>query len=383
MIGCTKLLCGQATVAEAMREGQRPDMLAFSTSARPVVVWNLTSRCNLRCIHCYLEADAEQKGSELTTREAQALIKNLSELKIPVLLFSGGEPLLRENVFELGWIAHEAGLRPVLSTNGTLITREVARQIKESRFQYVGVSLDGLEETHDRFRARRGAFREALAGIRNSREAGLKTGVRFTLNRHNYQDLPGIIDLVVKEGIPRFCMYHLVYSGRGKGMVEDDLDNKSKREILDWLLKKTKELFAAGHKLEIMTVDNHADGVYLYHLVKSEQPEQQEEVYRLLQLHGGCSAGEKIANIAPLGEVYACQFFQDMPLGNVKEEPFSRIWQEDRLRSIREMKKNLKGRCGRCRYIDICGGCRIRAKVVYGDYLAQDPACYLTEDEIN
>ena len=306
-------------------------------------------------------------------------------MRAPVLLFSGGEPLIRPDIFHLSRYATDKGLRVVLSTNGTLITPEIAKSIKESGMQYVGVSLDGLQETHDEFRRLTGALEKALQGIRNSMEVGLKTGVRFTINKFNREDLPGVLDLLEQEGIPRFCMYHLVYSGRGKEMMDMDTSREEKLETIKFLVDKTIELYEKGVETELLTVDNHADGVYIYNYLISKDPDRAEEVMQLLKMHGGCSAGTKFSNVDPQGNVHPCQFWQHVNLGNVRERKFSEIWNDENnefLIGMRQKDKMLKGRCGQCSFKTVCGGCRIRAEVVSGDIWAEDPACYLSDSEI-
>ncbi len=390
MIGCTKLLCGTATVSDAIKmrgtDGKVPArMLQFSGTNRPLVVWNVTNRCNLRCKHCYISAENRKYSDELSTAEAEEFITDLAEMRVPVLLLSGGEPLIRQDVFHLSRFGTDKGLRVILSTNGTMITPEVARSIKEAGMQYVGVSLDGLEETHDEFRCMPGALERALEGIRNCMELDIKTGVRFTVNRFNREDLPGVIDLLEKEGIPRFCMYHLVYSGRGKEMVEMDTAREEKLETIRFLVDKTIELYEKGIETELLTVDNHADGVYIYNYLTQKNPDRADEVMQLLKMHGGCSAGTKFSNVDPLGNVHPCQFWQHVNLGNVRERKFSEIWNDEHnefLVGMRQKDKMLKGRCGKCSYKTVCGGCRIRAEVVHGDIWAEDPACYLSDSEI-
>ena len=389
MIGCTKLLCGTATVSEALhhdRDSSKlpPHLLQFSSDYRPLVVWNTTNRCNLSCQHCYLNAEDRDYERELTHEEARAFIEDIAQMQCPVLLFSGGEPLLRKDLLPLVAYAKSLGLRPVLSTNGTLITPEIAGQLFEAGLQYVGVSIDGLEQTHDRFRGRQGAFGEAIEGLKNAAAAGLKTGVRFTVSADNVADLPAVIDFVAARGIPRFCMYHLVYSGRGSGMVDRDTDTATKRRTMEIVAAKTRELAAHGANLEILTVDNHADGVYLRNLIAREQPERLAEVDSLLGMHGGCSAGTKMSNVDPYGNVHPCQFWGHVTLGNVRERKFSEIWtdpQDELLVALRDKQQHVKGRCGRCDHRAVCGGCRIRAEVVTGDMWEADPACYLTDEE--
>jgi radical SAM protein with 4Fe4S-binding SPASM domain len=390
MIGCTKLLCGTATVSEAlhhMKTGEKMParLLAFSSDLRPLVVWNTTNRCNLRCQHCYISAEDRSYKDELTTDEAKAFLTDIGQMGCPVVLFSGGEPLVRPDVYELTEFGTQAGLRVVYSTNGTLITPDVAQRLASAGAKYVGVSLDGDRAVHDKFRGRQGCFDEALAGVANAAAAGLNTGVRFTVNKLNMDDLPAVIDAVVEHSIPRFCMYHLVYTGRGEEMMALDTDLAEKRKVMEFVTRKTKELHAAGTNLEILTVDNHADGVYVYRKVEADEPDRAEEVKQLLEMHGGCSAGQKISNVDPRGDVHPCQFWPHVTLGNVRERPFSEIWLDESnlfLKALREKPKHLKGRCGTCGFNHLCGGCRIRAEKVSGDLWEADPACYLTDEEI-
>lgn len=387
MIGCTKLLCGTATVSDIVKYGRDsknlpPHMLQFSADNKPIVVWNMTGRCNLLCKHCYINAEDREFSGELSTAEAKVFIDDLAKMKVPVLLFSGGEPLVRSDLFELGAYARDKGLRPVISTNGTLITPEVAKRIHETGFQYVGVSLDGNEEVHDHFRGKKGAFAETLAGIRNSIAAGNKTGIRFTVNKLNYHTLPEILDIVEREKIPRFCMYHLVYSGRGKEMSELDTTHEQKIATINLLIDKTLDFNRRGVEVEILTTDNHADGIYILQYFEKHQPERVEEIRQLLDMHGGCSAGQKMANVDYRGDVHACQFWGHVSLGNVREKPFSEIWnstQNEFLNKLRSKASQLSGKCGECRYSSLCSGCRIRAEVVSGDLWGEDPACYLAE----
>jgi radical SAM protein with 4Fe4S-binding SPASM domain len=343
----------------------------------------MTNRCNLKCLHCYINAEDRKYQDELSTEEAEAFIRDLAGMKVPVLLFSGGEPLLRKDIYQLGSLAAELGLRPVISTNGTLIDAAAAANIKAAGFQYVGISIDGGPETHDHFRSIPGAFEMALRGIRTCLDHGIKTGIRFTVNKYNQEDLPVIFDLIEKEGIPRFCMYHLVYAGRGAEMADMDTSIEEKEAILNYVCQKTLELAAKGIETEILTTDNHADGIYLLNKIKAENPERAAEVIQLLEMHGGCSAGTKFANVDPRGNVHPCQFWQDYTVGNVREKPFSEIWTSDDalMVKLREKQLHVTGSCGECQYKQLCGGCRIRARAVKGDLWAEDPACYLSAEE--
>ncbi len=391
MIGCTKLLCGTVTPGDALRYGRDSskmphELLQFSKDKKPIVVWNTTRKCNLRCRHCYAGAENKDFEGELTTEEGLALIDDLAGFGVPVLLFSGGEPLRREDLFELGRYATGKGMRTVISTNGTLITPEKAEEIKRTGFSYVGVSLDGMEATNDRFRGRKGAFEDALRGMRNCSNAGVRVGLRFTINKHNYLDVPAIFDLIEAEGIKRVCFYHLVYSGRGSQMKDEDLTNDETREVVDLIFQKTREFHEKDLGTEILTVDNHTDGVYLYQKLKEENPKRAEEALQMLRWNGGNNSGIAIGNVDNLGDVHADQFWWHHSFGNVRERRFSEIWRDTSdplMAGLKNRKPLLKGRCGECSYLEICNGnFRVRAEAVYDDVWAPDPACYLSDEEI-
>lgn len=391
MIGITKLYCGAITPSDALRYGREINslphhLLQFAQDKKPVVVWNCSRRCNLNCIHCYSDSRNQAYSGELSTSEAREMIDDLVAYGAPVLLFSGGEPLMREDLFELARYASGQGLRVVISTNGTLITAEAAREIKRVGISYVGVSLDGIGSNNDRFRGKKGAFDEALRGIENCREAGQRVGLRLTLTKHNARDLAEIFRLIEEVEIDRACFYHLVYSGRGRGMKDDDLTHQETREAVDLICRKAMDFHRRGVEKEILTVDNHTDGVYVYQKVRQDQPDRAEEVLQLLRWNGGNSSGVGIADVDNQGHVHADQFWQDYSFGNVRERPFGQIWTDTSdplMAGLKDRKKLLGGKCGRCTYVDICNGnFRSRAKAVYNDVWAEDPACYLTEEEL-
>ena len=391
MIGVSKLLCGTVKPSDALRYGRRSGkspshLLQFTSDKKPIVVWNSTKACNLACVHCYYTARAQRDPDELSTEEAKHMIDDLAQFGVPVFLFSGGEPLLRDDLCELGQYAVSQGLRAVISTNGTQIDRKMAARIREAGFSYVGVSLDGLEATNDRFRRVSGAFAAALDGMRNCTEARVRVGLRLTLNRNNVADLNAIFDLLEMEGVKRACFYHLVYAGRGKRIREDDLTLDESRGAVDLIFDRTEDLHARKVDIEILTVDNHADGPYLLRRVEERQPERADEVLQLLRWNGGNSTGIGIADVDHLGYVHPDQFWQHYSFGNIRERPFGDIWTDttdDLMAGLKDRKRRLKGRCAECRYLDICNGnFRVRAEAVHGDVWAPDPACYLTDEEI-
>lgn len=391
MIGISKLYCGTIEPSDPLRYGRHSKdlpshLLQFSEDKKPVVVWNVTRACNLKCIHCYARAVERGDESEIDHEKGLALIDDLALFGVPVILFSGGEPLMRPDLVGLARYAVDKGMRAVVSTNGTLITRQKARELKQIGLSYVGVSLDGMETVNDRFRGKRGAFRDAIAGIKNCQEMGLKVGLRFTINLLNVAEIPRIFDLLEDYDIPRVCFYHLVYSGRGSSLVEQDLDHEETRRAIDLIIDRTKDLHDRGIPKEVLTVDNHADGPYLYMRMIRENNPRADEVLQLLNMNEGNSSGRGIGCISWDGSVHADQFWRHYSFGNVLERPFSEIWSDlsnPLMKKLKQKKKYVKGRCAGCRWLDICAGnFRVRPEAVTGDLWAPDPACYLTDEEI-
>ncbi len=392
MIGISKLYCGAVEPSDALRYGRHSStlpshLLQFSIDKKPVVVWNVTRRCNLKCVHCYAHAKDISFENELSTEDGKKLLDDLSGFKVPVVLFSGGEPLVRKDLPELAEYAVKKGMRAVISTNGTMITPNMARILKEIGLSYVGISLDGMEQINDRFRGVKGAFKAAVNGIRNCQDAGIKVGLRFTINKFNVDEIPSIFDLLEEMDIPRVCFYHLVYAGRGSNLVKDDLSHAETRKILDLIMDRTKNFHDQGKAKEVLTVDNHADGPYLYLRLLREDPEQAKKVLELLKMNEGNNSGRGIGCVSWDGEVYADQFWRHYSFGNIRKRPFSEIWtdvSEPLLGKLKEKKLYVKDRCARCNWLDICGGnFRVRAEAFYGDVWAPDPACYLTDEEIS
>jgi len=391
MIGISKLYCGTVEPSDALRYGRMSSklpshLLQFSSDKRPVVVWNITQRCNLKCIHCYAHAKDNSLERKLTFKEGKYLIDDLAEFGVPVILFSGGEPLVRKDLPELAAYAVKKGIRAVISTNGTLITRQIAQNLKDIGLSYVGISLDGMEAINDRFRGVQGAFVSALKGIENCKNAGIRVGLRFTINKQNAHQIPDIFKLLEDMDIPRICFYHLVYAGRGSELVKEDLSHEETRKAVDLIMDLTRQLYDRNHPKEVLTVDNHADGPYLYMRLLRENPRRAREVLELLTMNQGNSSGIGIGCVNWDGEVYADQFWRYYSFGNIRNRPFSEIWtdiSDPLMKKLKEKKRHAKGRCATCRWLDICGGnFRVRSEAVTGDVWAPDPACYLTDEEI-
>lgn len=388
MISITKLLMDAPNYGDQLRYTPKAHEAknGVSEGRGPVVVWNCTKTCNLKCVHCYARSEAIKYQNELTHEEGLALIDQLAEFKVPVILFSGGEPLLRPDFFELANYAASKGIRPTISTNGTCITPEVAEKLKAMGVGYVGISLDGNEETHDKFRGKEGAYKLAIRGIRNCVATGQKVGLRFTITKDNFRDLNSIFDLIESENIDRACFYHLVYSGRGSGIVDHDLSHEESREVMDLIIDRVLDFKKRGLNKEILTVDNHADAVYLYQRMKREDPERAKKILELIQSNGGNRSGMAFGNIDSIGNVHPDQFTQYITLGNVRERKFGDIWTDVSnpiMAGLKDRKPLLKGRCPKCAFLNLCNGnFRTRAEAVTGDFWEMDPACYLTDDEV-
>lgn len=385
MISITKLLCDSENYGDSIRyvKGAALEKYGVSCGRGPVVAWNCTKTCNLSCKHCYANSDSKKCEGELTLKEAKEFIDDLKYFNVPVILFSGGEPLMRENFFDILNHTKERKIRSTISTNGTLLDKDTCKTLKKIDVSYVGISLDGIGSKHDKFRGVKGSFDAALRGIRNCMELGQKVGLRFTINKNNYNQLKDIFYLIKEENIPRVCFYHLVYSGRGTKMINEDISKEETRKALDLIIKKSLEF---GPKVEILTVDNHADGIYTY--LKSQElfKDKSERILNLLKTNGGNRSGMAFANVDFYGNVHPDQFTWQHTFGNVKQEKFSSIWKNSNheiLTGLRNRKSLLKGRCSKCKWIDSCNGnFRTRAESIFGDFWAEDPACYLTDKEI-
>jgi Fe-coproporphyrin III synthase len=356
------------------------------TPPGPVVIWNLIRRCNLTCKHCYsISADHDFPG-ELNTDEVYAVMDDLKAFGVPVLILSGGEPLLRPDIYDISKRAKAMGFYVGLSTNGTLIDEHNIGQIAEVGYDYVGISIDGLRETHDRFRRLKGAFDASMHGIRLCQAHGIKVGLRFTLTQDNAAELPAILDLMEEMDIDKFYLSHLNYAGRGNRNRKDDVVHQLTRQTMDLLFERCWAGIQAGKPREFVTGNNDADGVYLLFWVQKHFPEQAEAMRARLAQWGGNASGLWIANIDNLGNVHPDTFWWDYHLGNVRERPFSDIWPDTSdplMAGFKQQPRPVKGRCGECNYLDICGGnTRVRAWSLTGDPWAEDPACYLDDEEI-
>lgn len=390
MISVSKLLCGLDAESDGLRydaaDNSETRQITRRKQRRPVVVWNCTRRCNLTCSHCYASARAEPAPEELSTAEGKRLLDDLADYGVPVVLFSGGEPLARDDLVDLVGYAADAGLRPVLSTNGTLLTEKRARALRNAGLAYAGISVDGMPAANDRIRGMDGAFDAAVDGIEAAISAGLKTGLRYTITEYNADDLADVVKLLHNVGVDRFCFYHLAYGGRGADVADADLTREERRDAVRRLCDLTRTYHEAGNPIETLLVGNYADAAYLVEYAHRELgPERATRVRKYLRRNGGDPTGERVADVDYRGNVHLTQFWQSYSLGNVRDRAFSAIWEDESnplLAALREREIYLEGRCADCRYRDVCrGASRLRALSVHGDPFAEEPQCYLTDSE--
>lgn len=390
MLSVSRLLCGRIGPQDALRYGRRAGagpahLLHYSRDKVPVVVWNVTRRCNLHCGHCYADSHDREYPGELTTVEGRRLLRQLAAFGVPTVLFSGGEPLLRADVLELAGEARDLGMRTVLSTNGTRIDPGVAREIAAAGISYVGVSLDGIGPLHDKLRGKRGAFDGAIAGIRAARAEGLRTGVRFTVHARNRAQMGEVFELAERERVDRICVYHLAYAGRGGRIRRHDLAPEQTRAAVEEVFDRAEDLGRRGVGLEVLTVDNPVDNVLLLERVRRTDPARAADVERMLRWNGGNQSGVAIACVDPQGRVHPDQFSWHVVAGDVRRAPFDAIWSDANpvLAPYRRRPRRLSGRCRDCRFAPLCnGGLPVRAESATGDPSAPDPACYLADAEI-
>ena len=385
----TRLLFDEPTPGDDLRFGEsskKHGMRVVGVHHLPIVIWNITRTCNLHCAHCYASSQDEQYPGELDTDQAKAVLRDLSDYNVPVVLFSGGEPTIRPDLAELIVYANEQGnLNPLISTNGTLLTKPMVKRLADAGLKRAGISMDGMEKVHDKFRGSKGSWKLTLDGIRNSLEAGMRVSLRVTVTNRNVQDLPHLFDLAEREGIPRVCVYHLAYAGRCEKLLRFDLQHEERRKMVNYVFERTIQSYAKGHKLEVLAVDNHTDAAYLQMWVDKNLPASSERVRALQARNGGNTAGKGMGNIDNLGNVHPDQFWWNQTVGNVKERKFSEIWEDDSielLSNLRDRKPLLSDDCQKCQWLGVCNGnLRVRGESATGDIFGKDPACYLAADE--
>ena len=373
-------------LSQFMQEIRSPTPVRRAAPPGPVVIWNLIRRCNLNCKHCYSLSTGTDFPGELTTDEVFTVMDDLKAFRVPVLILSGGEPLLRPDIFEVSARAKAMGFYVALSTNGTLIDAAMADRIADIGYDYLGISLDGLGAVHDRFRRQEGAFDASLRGVRLCRDRGIKVGLRYTMTEGNIESLNGLLDLVDREGIDKFYLSHLVYAGRGNRYRGDDAHHQTTRRAMDVLFERCWSYVERGEHEEFVTGNNDADGVWFLTWVQRNFPDRAGHIREKLEAWGGNASGVNVANIDNLGTVHPDTMWWHHDLGNVRQRPFSEIWNDVSdpvMAGLKARPREIKGRCGACSHFAICGGnTRVRAQQLTGDPWEEDPACYLTDAEI-
>ncbi len=385
MIELSRLYCGYTSSNETGRDSSSPSMDTDEMQAPcPVIAWNVTSQCNLHCLHCDTARKQPSTEPELTTEEGLGLLNHLAQHGTKSIYFTGGEPLLRTDLITLIRHATDEGMRTVLNTNGLLLNDQIIRHLKDSGLKYISITLDGPEETHNHFRQSSIAFESASTAILRCLDAGLYTGLRFTLTMQNIADLPWVLQWVDTNQIPRFCLHHLGTTGHGNQLAGSSLNGSQTRVCLDLLLQQARLWSVSSFQPEIITTNNDADGVYIYLKMLLEKNPGADDVRKTLEAAGGNKNGQSIGCIDGDGTVYPDRFCHNHPLGNVKAQQFSTIWQTSEFRQkLIHRQDYLQGRCAHCRWVKLCNGnLRARAETHYGDIWAQDPACHLTDAEI-
>ena len=354
---------GSGVAAQAFEE-------RTGVKAPRIIAWEITRSCNLACAHCRAAAHQEPYPGELTLEECKAVIDDIASITDPILILTGGEPLMRPDIWDIVDYAQAKGLRPVIGTNGTLIDEECARKIAEHGIPRVSISLDfPTAEGQDVFRGKDGAFEEALAGMRNLREQGVGVQVNTTITKMNVDLVEEIHELARTEGAEAFHPFLLVPTGRGEDLVDVELSPREYEEVLTWAYHCQK-----SSPMHFKPTDAPQYYRIIRQLSAVEGREVTRETYGMEALTRGCLGGITFAFISHVGDVQPCGYF-DMQLGNVKDMPFSRIWEESPVFADLRDYSRLKGKCGACEYKGVCGGCRARALAATGDYLAEEPYC--------
>lgn len=344
------------------------------------IAWETTRRCNLKCVHCRSSSELEvAEHPDFTLEEAKATIDNIVAYASPVLVLSGGEPLLREDIFDIAQYGTDKGLRMCIATNGTLVTDEVCRKMKEVGIRMVSLSIDGATaETHDDFRSQEGAFDGTIRAIELLKKYEIPFLVNSSFTVRNRHEIPDIYRLVKGLGATAWYMFMIVPTGRGEDIMEELIPEDVYDEILEWHYETEKQ---EDELLMRPTCAPH------YYRIVRQKAKEEGEVFKRRNLKfstggsKGCLAGQLICLIDVDGEVLPCSYFPKSA-GNIKETSFKTIWEESELfLNLRDF-KSYKGSCGACEYVNVCGGCRARSHAMTGDYLAPEPFCSYTPGKL-
>lgn len=335
-----------------------------------LVAWEMTRACNLACVHCRASACLDPEPDQLTTDEGKALIDGIAKVGKPILIMTGGEPLLRPDFFELAHYAREKELRPVLATNGVLVTPEIASEVAAVGIPRASISLDGpTPEDHDNFRMVPGAFESSLRGIENFKSAGVDVQINTTLTRRNRGQLKAIMKLAEDLGAKAFHVFLLVPTGRAKDMAGEEMGPEEYEESL-------LEFYRLGRSSSLETKATCAPQYYriMRQQAKKEGIEVTEETFGLNARTRGCLGGLSFVFVSHKGELQPCGYF-DVQAGSVRDREFGDLWLNAQLFKDLRNFKELEGKCGRCDYLRFCGGCRARAYEHSGSYMSEEPYC--------
>ena len=366
-----------SNLIKSVTEGKKERMLDGA-----IAIWNFTNRCNLACHHCYSYADPNQEDF-LTTDFILDAIDALKRGGIRFVIFSGGEPLIRRDIFDIAQAMRDKGIITYLSTNGLYINEKNVDRIIDT-FNYIGISIDGIEAVHDRFRGMEGAYRKSLDAIALIQKHGGNAGIRFTITDETKENLYDIFDLAERIGVDKIYISHLVYSGRGLENLKIDISKEERRKFVEFIIDKAFQYHEEGRDIDVVTGNMEMDAILFLEKFSEKYPQLRDEMLRRLRNWGGNSAGRKLVNIDWMGNVKPDPFFP-VTIGNMTERPFDEIWldkENELLTKLREHPRKLSGKCADCGVIDICnGGSRSRAWAIHGDLWAEDPSCYLSERE--
>lgn len=356
----------------------------FTSYAPFLVVWNITRTCNLKCKHCYEEAQTRERD-ELTTKEALKAVDKMADAGVCYVAISGGEPLMRQDLWKITEHMKEREMALSIATNGILLTKENVEKLKKARCRYVQISLDGAKaETHEAFRGINNIFNKTIDGIKNCVKAGLTVGISTTITKHNYNEVEDMIDLADKLNVNIWMYYNFIPVGRGKDIIKMDISPEERDKLLHLLLKKRNHvkpsLLSTAPQYAMCCVESKETISVTHFDAFSQDPEVGERVNFLAEFVGGCGAARLYCALEPNGDIEPC-VFMPIKVGNIKKDDFLDIWQNNSLfKKIRDRSK-FKGNCGLCEYKEICGGCRARAYAYFNDVQASDPSCILNKDD--
>ncbi|KIX13188.1 heme b synthase [Dethiosulfatarculus sandiegensis] len=335
-----------------------------------LLAWETTRRCNLSCLHCRAGAEDENYPNELTTAQGEEMLKDLATMGKPVIILTGGEPLLRKDIFHLARFGTDLGLRMVMAVNGTLMTDEIAQRMVDSGIQRISVSIDGPDaKSHDAFRGLDGAFDKALEGLESAKKVGLDFQLNTTVTRSNLPWMENIHKLAEDLGAVAHHIFLLVPTGRGRALTGEIITAQEYEDVLHWFAEKKK---TAKMELKATCAPHYFRVIRQRAKAKGEKVEF--KTHGLDAVTKGCLGGKGFAFVSHVGQVQPCGYLE-LPAGDVTKQPFSTIWQESELFNRLRDEDKLKGKCGICEYRRVCGGCRARAYEVSGDEMAEEPLC--------